>query len=162
RLGQLDDGVRLEVAEDPGEERRPLVVEDAAALVLVDDRLDPVGPLRLLGPRPQRLAPRVQVIAVPDVETELERGAAELQHAVELAVERLVPFDPEALPDQRRGMFVDGPQERDQWAVDDAVAGAQALDQAPDRGHARAGALDVDALAGGEVGAGRAEAVRRQ
>ena len=72
-------------------------------------------------------------------------GLAPLHLAVELAVEVLVPFQPEALPDQHLGVRHQDAQELDEGAVVELLAGLGRLHELVHRDHAAAAGLDVDA-----------------
>ena len=113
-------------------EEAHLLVEDLSGLVLVGDRLDPVRVVGLLLPGPLRLADRVEVVAVPDVQAERQLRVAPLDDAVELAVEILRALEPHALPEQHLRVAQQHAQELDEGAVDERLAGLRPLEEVPD------------------------------
>ena len=98
---------------------------DPARLVLVGDRLDPVRVVLRLGPRPLRLAERVEVVAIPHVEPELQRRIAPLDEPVQLAVQVLVAADPVPLEQQEVGVVEQHAKPGDQRAVGEVLARAR-------------------------------------
>ncbi len=73
-------------------------------------------------PRPLGFAKRVEVIAVPDVQTKTERGVAPFDDAVQFFIEVFVALEPEAFPDQDFWVGEQDPQEFDERAVLERLA----------------------------------------
>ena len=73
-------------------------------------------------PRPLGLADRIEVIAVPDVQPELQLRIAPLDDAVELPVHVFVAFDPEALPEHELRVAVEHAEELDERPVIEFLA----------------------------------------
>ena len=93
--------------------------------MLVGDRLHPVGVVLRLRPRPLRLAERVEVVAVPHVEPELERRIAPLDEPVQLSVQVLVALHPVPLQQQELGIVEQDAEAGDERAVREMLSRAR-------------------------------------
>ena len=141
-------------------EVRHFLVVNLARLVGVGDGLDPVRIVGLGPPGPLGLANGVEVVAVPDVQAELQVGIAPLHDAVQLLVQGLVPFQPEPFVQQDFGMGQQHAQELDEGAVHKVLVGAGRLEVGVGVVEGASDPFDIQALADGQARAVVAEAGR--
>ena len=104
-----------------------LFLVDIAGLVLIGDRLDPIGVAGLFGPRPLGFTEGIKVIAIPDIEAKFQIGVAPFDLAVKFAIEIFVALQPETLPEQHFWIGKEDAHKFDQRAIDKVNAGARLL-----------------------------------